>query len=46
MLRWHPDKFNQKVIGQVAEGDREAVREAAGRVARILTGLKAKKMCY
>jgi hypothetical protein len=46
MLRRHPDKFDQKVLGQVAEGDREAVREAAGRVARILTDLKAKMMRY
>ena len=37
MLRWHPDKFEGKVLGKVVEGDREAVREAAGRVARILT---------
>jgi hypothetical protein len=37
MLRWHPDKFNGKVLGKVIEGDREAVKEAAGRVARILS---------
>ena len=37
MLRWHPDKFEVKVLGKVVESDREAVREAAGRVARILT---------
>jgi hypothetical protein len=37
MLRWHPDKFNGKVLGKVVEGDREAVKEAAGRVARILS---------
>jgi hypothetical protein len=37
ILRWHPDKFEWKVLGRVVEGDREAVREAAGRVARILT---------
>jgi hypothetical protein len=37
MLRWHPDKFEGKVLDKVVEGDREAVREAAGYVARILT---------
>jgi hypothetical protein len=42
MLRWHPDKFEGKVLGKVVEGDREAVREAAGRVARILTTFSAK----
>jgi hypothetical protein len=42
MLRWHPDKFEGKVLGRVVEGDREAVREAAGRVARILTTFSAK----
>jgi hypothetical protein len=42
MLRWHPDKFEGKVLGKVVEGDREAVREAAGRVARILTTFSAR----
>jgi hypothetical protein len=37
MLRWHPDKFNGKVLGKVFEGHREAVKEGAGRVARILS---------
>ena len=37
MRRWHPDKFNGKVLPKVIEGDREAVRETAGHVARILT---------
>jgi hypothetical protein len=35
MLRWYPDKFDVKVLGQVPEGDREAVREAAGGIACI-----------
>lgn len=35
ILRWHPDKFNAKVLGKVI--DTESVTEAAGRVARILT---------
>jgi len=42
MLRWHPDKFEGKVLGKVVESDRAAVREAAGRVARILTTFSAK----
>ena len=41
MLRWHPDKFEGKVLGKVVEGDREVVKEAAGRVARILTNVLA-----
>ena len=39
MLRWHPDKFNGKVLGQVVGEHREIVGAAAGRVARILTTL-------
>ena len=39
MLRWHPDKFEWKVLDKIIEGDREAVKEAAGHVARILTQL-------
>ncbi len=39
MLRWHPDKFNGKVLNMVMEDDREAVKEAAGEVARILNQL-------
>jgi flagellar biosynthesis GTPase FlhF len=41
MLRWHPDKFNGKVLDKVIEGDREAVRDTAGHVARILTRFSA-----
>jgi hypothetical protein len=41
MLRWHPDKFNAKVLNKIMEGDREAVMEAAGKVARFLTQLTA-----
>ncbi|KAI0263113.1 hypothetical protein BC834DRAFT_827973, partial [Gloeopeniophorella convolvens] len=39
MLRWHPDKFNARVLKLVAEVDRAAVAEAAGHVARILNEL-------
>ncbi|KAI0045254.1 hypothetical protein FA95DRAFT_1449883, partial [Auriscalpium vulgare] len=39
MLRWHPDKFNAKVLAYVVEWEREAVQQAAGAVTRILTQL-------
>ncbi|KAI0253013.1 hypothetical protein BJV78DRAFT_1110448, partial [Lactifluus subvellereus] len=39
MLRWHPDKFEWKVLDKIIEDDREAVKEAAEHVARILTQL-------
>jgi hypothetical protein len=41
MLRWHPDKFEGKVLDKVVVGDREAMREAEGDVARILTSFSA-----
>lgn len=41
MLRWHPDKFNAKMLNKVVEGEREVVLEAAGKVARFLTQLTA-----
>ena len=43
ILRWHPNKFNGKVLPNIIEGDRdgEAVRETAGHVARILTTFSA-----
>lgn len=37
MLRWHPDKFESQILAKVMEGHREAVKEAVGRVVRILT---------
>jgi hypothetical protein len=36
ILRWHPDKFDTKVLGMVVKCHREAVREAARQVACIL----------
>lgn len=41
IFRWHPDKFNGKVLNRVVEGDREAVKETAGHVARISTTFSA-----
>jgi hypothetical protein len=37
MLRWHPDKFEGRVLHKVIENDREGVRATAGHVARVLT---------
>jgi hypothetical protein len=37
MLRWHPDKFERKVLARVVEADREVVKETAGHIVRILT---------
>ena len=39
LRRWHPDKFDVKVLNKVVDADREAVRATAGHVARILTSL-------
>ncbi|KAA1473611.1 hypothetical protein DENSPDRAFT_282897 [Dentipellis sp. KUC8613] len=39
MLRWHPDKFNARVLGRVAEHDREGVRFVATEITKILTVL-------
>jgi hypothetical protein len=37
LRRWHPDKFEGRVLHKVVEHDREAVRATAGHVARFLT---------
>jgi hypothetical protein len=39
MLRFHPDKFEGRVMAHVRKGDEEKVREGVGRVARALNGL-------
>lgn len=39
MLRFHPDKFEGRVMSRVRAGDKERVREAVGQVARVLNGL-------
>lgn len=36
ILRYHPDKFEARVLSRVQEGDQEAVREAVGRVVRAV----------
>lgn len=37
MLKWHPDKFDSKVLCKVLDWQHEAVRDGAGRVVRLLT---------
>jgi len=39
MLRFHPDKFEGRVLRQVVEADQERVREAVGIVVRAVRGL-------
>lgn len=39
MLRFHPDKFESRVLSRVQEKDREQVKEAAGVVVRALNAL-------
>lgn len=41
MLRFHPDKFEGRILSMVCERDRERVREGAGRVVRALNDLMA-----
>jgi len=43
LLRWHPDKFNGKVLNRVVEADREAVQDAAANIVHILNELGAGK---
>ncbi|EIN11019.1 hypothetical protein PUNSTDRAFT_133076 [Punctularia strigosozonata HHB-11173 SS5] len=39
LLRFHPDKFEGRVMRRVKEEDKDAVKEAVGRVARALNAL-------
>ena len=43
LLRWHPDKFNSKVLNRVVEADRKAVQDAAAHIVHILNELGAGK---
>ncbi|TDL23017.1 hypothetical protein BD410DRAFT_787833 [Rickenella mellea] len=36
LLRYHPDKFNSRVLPRVRENERDRVRELAGTVVRVL----------
>ena len=42
MLRFHPDKFEGRVMRKVRESDQERVRECVGKVARIINDLLAR----
>ncbi|KZT21455.1 hypothetical protein NEOLEDRAFT_745031 [Neolentinus lepideus HHB14362 ss-1] len=42
LLRFHPDKFEGRVLRRVKEEDKEKVREAVGKVARALNELMTK----
>jgi hypothetical protein len=39
MLRFHPDKFEGRVMRKIIETDKDRVREAVGQVARVLNTL-------
>ena len=39
MLRFHPDKFEGRIMRRVREGEREKVKEAVGIVVRAVSGL-------
>ncbi|KDQ60298.1 hypothetical protein JAAARDRAFT_125793 [Jaapia argillacea MUCL 33604] len=44
LLKWHPDKFNSKVMGKTSEWERDMVTEAAGFVAKTLTQLLSEEV--
>jgi hypothetical protein len=39
MLRFHPDKFEGRFMGRVKAGEQEKVRDAVGRVVRVIHSL-------
>lgn len=41
--RWHPDRFDTKLLPKVIEADKERVREGAGSVVRSLNDLLMKE---
>jgi len=41
--RWHPDRFETKLLVKVTDDERESVRHAAGEVARSLNDLLARR---
>jgi hypothetical protein len=43
MLRFHPDKFDGRLMRRVKEGERESVRDGVGQVARVLNALMVKE---
>ncbi|KAI0343506.1 hypothetical protein BDW22DRAFT_1178500 [Trametopsis cervina] len=43
MLRFHPDKFEGRIMRRVRDKDKEVVRDAVGRVTRAINDLLAEK---
>ena len=42
IMKWHPDKFDRKILSKVMVEHIDLVKEASGRVARILTQMMMK----
>jgi hypothetical protein len=42
IMKWHPDKFDRKILSKVVVEQIDLVREASGHVARILTQMMTK----
>ena len=42
IMKWHPDKFDRRILSKVAAEQIDLVREASGHVARILTQMMMK----
>jgi hypothetical protein len=40
--RWHPDRFETKMLSKVVEADREKVKNGAGEVVRALNEILAR----
>ncbi|KAI4523264.1 hypothetical protein K525DRAFT_254746 [Schizophyllum commune Loenen D] len=45
ILRWHPDRFNPRILSYIHPSDRALILEVAGCVARILNELKSRMNC-
>jgi hypothetical protein len=43
MLRYHPDKFEGRIMPRIRASDKELVRDAVGRVARAINDLLAEQ---
>lgn len=44
LLRWHPDKFNARVLTKVIEAERDPVCEAAGMIVRIMNDITKEEL--
>jgi hypothetical protein len=43
LRRWHPDRFESKVLPRVLDGEKEKVKQGAGNVVRYLNDLLRKE---